>query len=131
MIMPTFNPSLHPRAAGGKFGVANNPQRQKGESDIMLKGQLRDRAKKFREEASRLGLQIAGLRAQLRSLRGSHSTRSHAVAKKSSAKTPKGSKSGVAKKTPKTKKTRTKPGTSTAQATANQIGKLTYQISGM
>lgn len=99
-VMTTpFNPNLHPRAGGGKFGQANNPKAA-GQADpnIKLKNQLNMRATADDKQIAVLRAEEHTLRAALKSAKAA--PKSSKVAKKSSAKTPAGSKSGLAKKTP-------------------------------
>lgn len=93
MTTPAFNPALHPRAGGGRFGQSNS-QIAQGE-----KNQLKQR---LNQRATADDKQIAILKGQLHQLRAAltaaHATRSHAVPKKSAKVGPRGSKSGIAKK---------------------------------
>jgi hypothetical protein len=122
----TFNPALHPRQGGGRFGQSNAHQQEVNKEH--LKAQLKSRADVFREDAARIRQQIDQLRQQVSSL---HTTAHHtAVSTKSrskqhTTKTAKGSKSGLAKKTGKTT---TKKATSSASSTATKISVLRAKI---
>lgn len=131
----TFNPNLHPRAAGGKFGTANNPKAQaQGGTAAQVKSQLLNRANNDDKRIAQLQQQERQLRAQLAGMKAAV-PKSHTVAKKSASKTPKGSKSGVAAKTKAAKsgtaaKSKT---TSAAKApkTAAQIRSQLIIVTGM
>lgn len=107
MVVP-FDESLHPRGPGGKFGSKGGPQQgQRGRPAAE-----RQQARLDREEARRLQVRLRGLLAQLEQLNasGPRAQRSHAKTAprhqggvKHQKATPKGSKSGLAKKTSTTK----------------------------
>jgi hypothetical protein len=97
----SFNPSLHPRAAGGRFGTTGGQvhtvpaaRRKASKADALAMANSDD------ARANELQREIQGLRAQLRGLAAgrtsSHSTpkKSQAASKSSKAKSAKGAKSG-------------------------------------
>lgn len=101
-VMTTpFNPNLHPRAGGGKFGQANNPVAAGQQEAKRFKHQLDMRATADDKQIAVLRAEEHTLRAALKSAKAA--PKSTHVAKRSSAKTPAGSKSGLAKKTPTAK----------------------------
>ena len=125
MTVP-FNEALHPRAAGGKFGVANNPKQapagRGGKQDAQLRSQIADRVKMIRQRIHDLRLQLASIDAQIASLR-KPAAQTHATKKKStSSLSSKGSKSGTTSKKMQSGKA-TKAGKAAAakpQLSANQ-----------
>lgn len=130
-VMTTpFNANLHPRAAGGKFGQANNPKAAAGQGNPVAEGQAEARRFKAQllQRAKQDDVKAAQLRGEEHQLRvalaAAKTSKTHTVAKKSSAKTPAGSKSGLAKKTPKAsaKKTAAKTASKTPSIPGTATG---------
>ncbi len=96
MPFPTFDPTKHPRAGGGRFGATNQAGNQAQAANH--KEALIKQAGSDLRRADQLEQQITGLRKQLKSL-GSHPHTSHTVAKRSSKAKTKGA---TVKKTTKT-----------------------------
>ena len=127
MTVP-FNEALHPRAAGGRFGVSNRPKaqpagRQPGGGEgrnSQLRSQIANRVRDIHQRVHELRLQLASIDAQIASLRKPAQV-SHTTKKKStSSLSSKGSKPGTTTKKMSTKRTTTKATKSKPQVSANQ-----------
>ena len=133
-----WNPSLHPRQGGGRFGQsgnapppgANRPQ-VRASRETALAAAKNDDAK-----AAELAAEVRKLRQLLASL--GHHTSSHSTVKKSvkastssKAKSAKGAKSGTAKKAKSSTTTSSKSGrTSSSQSSSQSVASQRRQIQG-
>jgi hypothetical protein len=119
----TFNPNLHPRAGGGRFGQANNPKAIA--ATATAKNQLLTRAKQDRTRIAALQAEAKTLRANLQALLHPATPKSHTT--KTTKKV--AGKSGASGKVKKKQTTKTvKRTTGTATRTPNTVAGIRSRL---